>query len=93
MNSCCIFEWTLLLTLITYTSASIETETKYTIITQPGDIDSSAPISKPIVREENVRSTDISKDDTSSRPEPDANLEDSVSINVLQNGKKLLRQL
>lgn len=80
------------MTLITYTSASIETETKYTIITQPGSIVSSAPIPNPVVGEENVSPTDISKDITSSRTEPDENLEDSVSINVLQNGKKLLRQ-
>ena len=89
MNSCCILVWTLLLTLITYASASIETETKYTIVTQPGNVVSSAPISNPIVGEENVSTTDITKDDTISRTELDENLEDSVSINVLQNGKKI----
>lgn len=89
MNSCRILGWTLLLTVIAHSIASIETETKYTIITQPGDVVSSTSISKPI-DEEYVSTTDVTKDSTSSRIESDEDLEESISINVLQNGKQTL---
>ena len=87
MNSICILRLTLLLTLVTYSIASIETETKYTIITQPGVI-SNTPTSKSSVDEDTVSTTDVTKEGTNTRSSLDENLEDAVSINVLQNGKK-----
>ena len=91
MNSSCILRLMLLLTLIAHSKASIETETKYTIITQPGDVISNTPISKTNEVEENVNITDDIKDVTSPRIEPNDNMEDTISINVLQNGKKMFR--
>ena len=87
MNSICILRLTLLLTLVTYSIASIETETKYTIITQPGVI-SNTPTSKSSEDEDTVSTTDVTKEGTNTRSSLDENLEDAVSINVLQNGKK-----
>ena len=91
MNSCCILRLILMLTLIAHSKASIETETKYTIVTQPGDVISNTPISKTNEVEENVNITDDIKDVTSPRIELNDNMEDTISINVLQNGKKMFK--
>ena len=90
MNSCCILRLMLMLTLIAHSKASIETETKYTIITQPGDVISNTPVSKTNKIDEILNTTDDTKD-TSPRIESNDNMEDTISINVLQNGKKMFK--
>ena len=58
--------------------ASIETETKYTIITSP----SKTPLSTK--EHLDALTTGITQEST-----PVTNIEDAVSINVLNNGKKI----
>ena len=91
MNSCRILRLILMLTLIAHSKASIETETKYTIITQPGDVISNTPVSDTNEVEENVNIKDDVKDITSPRIDSNDNMEDTISINVLQNGKKMFK--
>ena len=69
---------------ISLSFASIETETKYTLITQPGD--TNTPLSKPDGDEESDSTTVIMQDDFNSVVS-EGNLEDDVSINILNDGK------
>ena len=61
-----------------FSLASIETETKYTIITSP----SKTPLSTK--EHLDAQTTGITEEST-----PVTNIEDAVSINVLNNGKKI----
>jgi hypothetical protein len=73
---------------ISLSLASIETETKYTLITQPGD--TNTPLSK-IDGDEDDSTTVIMQDDSNSGVS-EGNLEDDVSINILSNGKSFLHK-
>ena len=77
----------LLLALVVCIFASIETETKYTIISEPGN--SNTPSTN--TDDENVSSTVITNDDSNSMRTED-NLDEDISINVLQNGKTILEK-
>ena len=63
--------------------ASIETETKYTLVTQPGD--TNTKVSKPDADNAPV----IMQDDSNSSV-LEGNIEDDVSINILNDGKSIL---
>ena len=77
-----------ILAYISLSFASIETETKYTLITQPGD--TNTPLSK-VDGDEDDSTTVIMQDDSNSGAS-EGNLEDDVSINILNNGKHFLHK-
>ena len=68
---------------ISLSLASIETETKYTLITQPGD--TSTPLSKHGGEEDDSTTVIMQEDSTSVVSE--RNVEDDVSISILNDGK------
>ena len=81
MNLCSI-RLVLIFAFANLSFASIETETKYTLITSPGNKEDVA-LSRP-----EEMSTAVINQDDSSYIIPDRNqVHEDVSINVLQNGK------
>ena len=73
----------IILAYICCSFASIETETKYTLITQPGN--TNTKVSKP-----DADSAPVIMQDDSNSGVSEGNLEDDVSINILNNGKSFL---
>ena len=78
MKPSCVRLLLLIPVVANFSLASIETETQYTIITSP----SKTPLSTK--KHLDAQTTGITEEST-----PVTNIEDSVSINVLNNGKKI----
>ena len=78
MKPSCVRLLLLIPIVANFSLASIETETKYTIITSP----SKTPLSTK--EHLDALTTGITQEST-----PVTNIEDAVSINVIQNGKKI----
>ena len=78
MKPSCVRLLLLIPVVANFSLASIETETKYTIITSP----SKTPLSTN--EHLDVLTPGITQEST-----PVTNIEDAVSINVIQNGKKI----
>ena len=75
------------LSLVCFSFASIGTETQYTIVTSPN------VSSSPSLKNTDEVSTTVISQNGLNREIPEINLEDEVSINVLENGKTFFKNI